>query len=486
MKIKLKFILLALFVMSTYQCGKSIPIEEMGNAKYLVSKAESVKAYDYAPEEYEAAKKALFDVHEHISDGNMGDAKEKALEAQRLAQKAFDLSVPKLVQATREEAEKAIKEAELRFASEFAQEGFKNSNDFLAQGRQLQEEGKHGKAYQKFEAAREEAVKAQSIAEAQIESMKNEMKEVDDILAEAAKNGAKERFPDDYNKAKNLLKTANEQFDAKNIKESNAALKESHAIAEKLLNDSLEAKARKNYEDAKQYVNGVEKDYKNLKEQIDSNAKLKEYFSEDPEASETMLAVETSLKAANESLDLGRDSLDNRAYSDSNSHSDEAKRLAKIVDDQLPQIVVLAKGQGVTLRGIKIASAQTQEGVDSSRLPDGWQKYRVKYNPARRDCLWRIAGYGHIYDDPRLWPRIYKTNKSQIKNPDLIFPGQVFEIPPKSGSTERSQIETNSVEQDAGNIDTDNIEEKENSSIYEGEDGSNNKEKSGEDSLNVE
>ena len=91
MKIKVKFILLALFITSTYQCGKPIPVEEMGNAKYLVSKAESVKAYDYAPEKYEMAKNALFAAHEHVSNGDMGDAKGKALEAQRLAQEAFRL-----------------------------------------------------------------------------------------------------------------------------------------------------------------------------------------------------------------------------------------------------------------------------------------------------------------------------------------------------------------------------------------------------------
>ena len=48
--------------------------------------------------------------------------------------------------------------------------------------------------------------------------------------------------------------------------------------------------------------------------------------------------------------------------------------------------------------------------------------------------MWRISGYDHIYDNPRLWPRIYKANKSKIRNPDLIYPGQVFNIPPKEGS----------------------------------------------------
>ena len=45
------------------------------------------------------------------------------------------------------------------------------------------------------------------------------------------------------------------------------------------------------------------------------------------------------------------------------------------------------------------------------------------------ECLWFIAGYDRIYGNPLQWPLIYKANKDRIKNPDLIYPGQVFTIP---------------------------------------------------------
>ncbi|KQC16060.1 MAG: hypothetical protein APR56_10210 [Methanosaeta sp. SDB] len=45
------------------------------------------------------------------------------------------------------------------------------------------------------------------------------------------------------------------------------------------------------------------------------------------------------------------------------------------------------------------------------------------------ECLWYIAGYDHIYGNPLQWPLIYKANTDRIKNPDLIYPGQVFIIP---------------------------------------------------------
>ncbi len=45
------------------------------------------------------------------------------------------------------------------------------------------------------------------------------------------------------------------------------------------------------------------------------------------------------------------------------------------------------------------------------------------------DSLWWIAKYKDQYNDPYLWPLIYKANEKIIKNPDLIYPGQKFTIP---------------------------------------------------------
>ena len=51
------------------------------------------------------------------------------------------------------------------------------------------------------------------------------------------------------------------------------------------------------------------------------------------------------------------------------------------------------------------------------------------YKVVKGDCLWNIAKKPKIYGDPFKWPRIYKANKNQIKDPDLIYPNQVFKIP---------------------------------------------------------
>ena len=44
------------------------------------------------------------------------------------------------------------------------------------------------------------------------------------------------------------------------------------------------------------------------------------------------------------------------------------------------------------------------------------------------DSLWAISGKPDVYADPYKWPLIYKANGDQIKDADLIYPGQVFTI----------------------------------------------------------
>ncbi|VAW67180.1 hypothetical protein MNBD_GAMMA09-3042 [hydrothermal vent metagenome] len=44
------------------------------------------------------------------------------------------------------------------------------------------------------------------------------------------------------------------------------------------------------------------------------------------------------------------------------------------------------------------------------------------------DNLWNISGKDSIYANPYQWPMIYKANRDKIKDADLIYPGQVFDI----------------------------------------------------------
>jgi LysM repeat protein len=62
------------------------------------------------------------------------------------------------------------------------------------------------------------------------------------------------------------------------------------------------------------------------------------------------------------------------------------------------------------------------------------------YTVIRGDYLWKIAGKNDIYGDPYAWSRIYTTNRDMIKDPNLIFPKQIFQIPRDVGPNEHLVI----------------------------------------------
>ena len=53
----------------------------------------------------------------------------------------------------------------------------------------------------------------------------------------------------------------------------------------------------------------------------------------------------------------------------------------------------------------------------------------VTYQIQRGDNLWNISKKEDIYADPYMWPRIYRANRDQISDPDLIYPEKVLNIP---------------------------------------------------------
>ena len=58
------------------------------------------------------------------------------------------------------------------------------------------------------------------------------------------------------------------------------------------------------------------------------------------------------------------------------------------------------------------------------------------YTVKKDDNLWDISGMEQVYGDPFDWPIIYSHNRGQIKDADLIYPGQVFTIPREFGPRE--------------------------------------------------
>jgi len=71
--------------------------------------------------------------------------------------------------------------------------------------------------------------------------------------------------------------------------------------------------------------------------------------------------------------------------------------------------------------------SDVQSGSSSTAPPPAPPAGEQSYTVVKGDSLSKIAK--RFYGDAQQWRKIYEANKDQIKNPDLIHPGQTFRIP---------------------------------------------------------
>ena len=72
--------------------------------------------------------------------------------------------------------------------------------------------------------------------------------------------------------------------------------------------------------------------------------------------------------------------------------------------------------------------SDVQSGSSSTApAPAGSATASRSYTVVSGDSLSKIAK--HQYGDAAKWHDIYEANRDKIKNPDLIYPGQVLNIP---------------------------------------------------------
>lgn len=109
-------------------------------------------------------------------------------------------------------------------------------------------------------------------------------------------------------------------------------------------------------------------------------------------------------------------------------------------DEQTADYLALAKSlweQGVAARNkgefdvAKDYFEQARAYIDMFESNLVSKTYTVVYREIATDCLWRIAKRVEIFDNPFMWPKIWRANRKIIQNPDLIYPGQVLAIPPQ-------------------------------------------------------
>jgi nucleoid-associated protein YgaU len=110
-----------------------------------------------------------------------------------------------------------------------------------------------------------------------------------------------------------------------------------------------------------------------------------------------------------------------------------AKILANKAEDAAAEAIAAMQS------GASTESMATTSDTSSTEMAND-SPYIGGYLVLSGDSLWKISGQDSIYGDPYMWPLIYKANSGQIKDADLIYPGQYFYIPKAKGGERANAI----------------------------------------------
>jgi hypothetical protein len=464
-------------------CELKVPIKEIVSAKNAIEQAKEVDAEKYSPDEIKAAHELLLQSHDLLAKEKVDEAKAKAEESLAKALEAEKKSLPLYADAHIKAAEKEYQLAEEAYGEKFSPEKFKECASLITEAQELF-------AQEQFRQAAATADKALALAiAAKNESLSNSDRISSDIQNLKNRHGALSK--DEYANAANenlgyALKSiiaANDSLQANNLKsavdeianasseldsadliitksklqaeidslrpeitklsaENDQNVKDIADNAVLKLNSAESALEQNNIEDAKIKI----KEAVRLLE--DGKIKLKESsLAADIARVESMLKDAEEKDSQNKYGDLiekskalianGKEESKNQQFEKAKANLEEAESIIITVLSSIEKDIAEAKVKAEQEKQeSEIARAtedkkevQTEVEVKEEKKTSGERIYVVQWRKKNTDCLWRISQ--KVYNDASLWPAIYIANKNQIKDPDLIFPGQKFVIPPK-------------------------------------------------------
>ncbi|MBN2038644.1 MAG: DUF4398 domain-containing protein [Spirochaetes bacterium] len=400
------FILPGFFmVMLIFSCKSAVPIKEMSAAKMGITRAEEVKAEKYAPDELNKAKEDLLKSHDYIKEDDNEKAKNAASGSGVSSKEGIDKSLPLLAADTIIEAKDVLAEAENANAEEYAPDEYYSAEDHITRADSLNVETEYWEAYLEAQKAISIAAGAREKALANSVSLQERITAIREKALKLEEIGGKDIAPEEMKLIDDYLEQAETSIDNKNLVTAFGEINDADS--------ALEAATLKVW---KQIATDKLRVAEDVYSQID-NSKHRDAYSNDLGKAKALITEAGELLA-------------NESYTDSAAKSEEAIDILNSISIAMEKVSEEMRIEE------KIAEENQQTDVN---------EYVVKYNPANRDCLWKIAM--NLYKDARLWPLIYMANRDQIKDPDLIFPGQKLLIPPVP---KRSDFEENETEDITG------------------------------------
>lgn len=474
---KIKFFKFAFIIPATLlfltACDLDVPVKEMVDAKQGIEEAYKYKANLYSPDELKEAENELLRSNEFLKNEKADDAKKSAIESKALSDKALGKSLPLYSAEMLQKAEESWLKADKLFASRFSPEKFKEAESKLSMSKEANSQAEYKKSLELSSEvillssqASDDSLKNKALLQNEIESLKtwlallnkspfrdaakDEIKGADDNLKKAANHIKDSNFREavaatkeadkNITAAEKLIETSTIYAQIKQLKtEINSALaNEKNSTVKDDLNKALLALSKAetlvkepDFPASKTEIAKAEKLFAQSKiksKEILLLARIEKARKELAEAKnmDTTLTHEKNLTTAESLINKSEAELKSGKYNNSEDAIDEAETMIASIKSSIEKSAKVI----VAIKATEEKKFDETDSTITEEQPVLEEKtYTVQWRKKDTDCLWRIAL--KVYNDASFWPVIYIANKEQIKDPDLIFPGQKFKIPAK-------------------------------------------------------
>ncbi len=439
-------------------CAKPVPTEEIVRARASIEEVSAFNPEGTAKDYLDKAIDELKQAHENLPKDNFDEAKEKANYSYNLSRLSMLTLYPNTINEKKQAFENRIFEAEEANAEILAKEDFESAKAFykeandnlqLLEGKNLNEEevnkidtNQYSNDQEKQNILKkldenlilyslvndklDKALKSSNIALETALSFKdeyfNELQSIKEIFNKAKAYNIQKYEPEKSTIIENQISETNSLIQNNKLKQAYLNLQSLKTEVEVLYNIAISKYAEEKLKSATVA-------YEKTNSNVNKNRKILG-------ASESKI-IET-LTACKEALENAKGDYNEKKYESSIQNSEEVIRLTQIIED------LIYNANLVYQRNLKLEEERRlreeelrkqQEAMKEQTITETTQQvdenikliYTVrKTKPA--ECLWRIAAKKEVYNNPRMWPRIYEANKDQIKDPNLIYPGQKLKI----------------------------------------------------------
>ncbi len=263
-----------------------------------------------------------------------------------------------------------------------------------------------------------------------------DIRRADAVLFQAQKLESPVYAPETYLEALLTLRRAKNMMSSENYDEARSLAQKAENIGEQACEESREERMRvkalaerllyRGEEIWDQYEKGKEKEYA-----PDALIEIKKYLEnghrllDDGRYMDALESVQKShqrLAMLPEAIEKGKVSL----------LEEEKKRISS--QQTAEEILAAARKQaaGIINDAHKQADKiklEAQVGAAKARQEEFERMYPSTYKVKRGETLNDIAKRREIFNDQFMWPLIYKANRDQIRDPKVVYPGQILSIP---------------------------------------------------------